>query len=259
MAAFEPKRLTDYSVESIIAEIQRVASLFPGEGVIIVADFMKLARMSRETITKHFGSVEAGFVAAGIGHRYNKSRINSRISKRPIRGRTDEDLIAELRSVAKTLGRSCFTQVECDEVSQFRATSIASRFKGWKNAMKKGGLDVSPTGKRYTDEECYENLLNVWLHYGRQPNYDEMDESPSLIPAGTYKHRWKRWTKAVHAFVGRMNNDAEEVEESVTSETHERPSESDGTPKRKSVPVEDRRKVPPGLRWKVASRDGLAL
>jgi len=51
----------------------------------------------------------------------------------------------------------------------------------------------------YTDEECFENILTVWTHYGRPPMYKEMRLPPSRVGPKAYL-RWGTWLKALEAF-----------------------------------------------------------
>jgi hypothetical protein len=50
--------------------------------------------------------------------------------------------------------------------------------------------DLIRRGRRYSDDNYFENLLAVWTQYGRQPTYGEMDQPPSSIPFGAYEAKW---------------------------------------------------------------------
>ena len=54
-------------------------------------------------------------------------------------------------------------------------------------ALEAAGLTLSNLGRRWTDDDYYENLLEVWTHYGRPPRYREMDLPPSRITSGGYE------------------------------------------------------------------------
>ncbi|OGX23798.1 MAG: hypothetical protein A2787_05745 [Omnitrophica WOR_2 bacterium RIFCSPHIGHO2_01_FULL_48_9] len=108
--------------------------------------------------------------------------------------------------------------------------------------------------RKYLDEEYFENLLDVWMHYGRRPNWSEMKNAPSKIGPDGYQNRFGGWRKALEAFVNRMNQN--EGREKIQVVEKERPEYKIKTEiKQYSVSVEDRRKVPYGLRWKVLVRD----
>ena len=63
-------------------------------------------------------------------------------------------------------------------------------------------------GRGYTEDEIFENLLDVWTHYGRPPTALEMDRSPSAVGKNAYLHRYGGWRKALKAFVERANSEA---------------------------------------------------
>jgi 5-methylcytosine-specific restriction endonuclease McrA len=105
-------------------------------------------------------------------------------------------------------------------------------------------------GKRYTDEDCYENLLKVWTHYGRAPQHDEMNHPPSTVGSKAYIGRFGTWNGALQAFADRANAD-------VAQSENPRPAEIqvEVVKTRSTVSPADRREVPLGLRWAVIVRD----
>ena len=88
--------------------------------------------------------------------------------------------------------------------------AIRNRFGSLKAALRAAGVLETARGRRYTDEECFENLLNVWTHYGRPPKYLEIKLSPSTEGPKAYIVRWKTWNRALQAFVHRVNRESEE-------------------------------------------------
>ena len=78
---------------------------------------------------------------------------------------------------------------------------IINRFGSWKEVLKKAGLKSVPLGRRYSDEECFENILNLWVYYGRQPNYAELKQPPSNVGSKAYVGRWGSWRNALKAFI----------------------------------------------------------
>jgi hypothetical protein len=60
-------------------------------------------------------------------------------------------------------------------------------------------------GRRYTDEECYENILVLWTHYGRQPNFAELNHPPSKVGSKAYVCRWAGWRAALGTFIEYVN------------------------------------------------------
>ena len=107
----------------------------------------------------------------------------------------------------------------------------------------------SPLAKRYTDEQCFENLLSLWTHYGRPPQHDEMNRAPSQVGSKAYIRRWGTWRKALQAFVQRVNND-----EPPASASEQVPAQSHSTSSQ-SVPDRGPREIPLALRYYVLRRD----
>ena len=146
-------------------------------------------------------------------------------------------------------------------------TRVRRRFGSWKAALEQAGLNTSNVPRRYSNEEYFENMLNVWTSHGRQPLYREMDEPPSTISSGAYEGRFGSWRKALEAFVARMNNDEppELSENSAivterTSGTQEIEKSGKAKPSKPTRSVqrvgpENRRGVGLALRYKVLRRD----
>ncbi len=114
------------------------------------------------------------------------------------------------------------------------------------------GLEPVALGKRYTELECYENLLTLWMHYGRQPKYGELKLPPSSVGQKAYVMRWGSWRKALRAFVDyaeddSFENDAVSHVEDVTPDA----------PSTTSNPVTTRH-IPLKVRYNILKRDRFA-
>jgi hypothetical protein len=57
----------------------------------------------------------------------------------------------------------------------------------------------------YSDEECFENVLALWTHFGRQPRFAELNRPPSTVGSKACIGRWGGWRRALGAFVARVN------------------------------------------------------
>lgn len=202
---FELNRLIDYDNESLLGEIRRVAALIDAP-VITKSAFDQHSKVSSDTVRKRFGGWKQALIKAGVGDRYGGDSHFAKGHQRT-RGFSDDELIAELRTVAKKLGVTTFTMEMFNKYASINAETVRLRFGSWWAAMKKADLVISNLGKRYSDEDYFENLLTVWTHYGRQPTYGEMDLPPSSIPPGAYEAKWGKWTKALLAFLDRVNSD----------------------------------------------------
>ncbi len=245
---FEPARLADYSDASLIEEIRRVAAHI-GNGKFTVVEFQKLSRVGTTTLRRRFGSWSAALCAAGLEHLYSAP---TQATKSRTLGRTlgKAELVEELQRVATIIGRSSLTTEDLKANSIVGLASFRNRFGSLKAAFHAAGLSESAHGRRYADEECFENLLGVWTHFGRPPMYREMGSPPSTVGGKAYVKRWGTWNKALHAFAARVKAD------DTAMNSPQLPASSLPVPKQSSaLRPEDRRDIPLGLRWKVLSRD----
>jgi hypothetical protein len=249
---FELKRLTDYSKPSIIHELRRVAKLLPADKLTIT-ELLKNASVGRSTLRRHFGGVRGALFAAGLERLYDGITVTDKMRKQIARNMTDEEVLSELKQVAAKLRKKHITVKEFNTNARIGADAVRNRFgRSWRNVLRKAGLEVVSHGKRYSDEECYENLLRVWTHYGRPPHYREMNKPPSVVGPKAYIVRWGTWNKALHAFVERVNRDMEtdtKVEDTKQKELSLKPGG------KKKIPRSERRDVPLGLKFEVFKRD----
>lgn len=88
--------------------------------------------------------------------------------------------------------------------------ALLNRFGTWRAALDAAGLELSAKGRRWTDDDYFENLLAVWTHHGRAPTYAEINRQPSRITNGAYASKFGSWGRAKQAFVERVNGDIEQ-------------------------------------------------
>ena len=164
------------------------------------------------------------------------------------RGLSDSDLIEEINRVALQLDTKILSKSDFNNNSQFSATVICRRFGNWSNGLQLAGL--KPKHQTYSELEYFENLLNVWTQYGRQPKHKEMDLSPSLISSGAYESKWGKWSSALQAFIEFVKK--EKIEEGSKDEEKERPFIKIEENKIDKV---ETRSISVGLRYKILNRD----
>lgn len=247
---FELKGLDSYDEASMLVEIQRVASLLPDQQ-LTRAKFETMARISSSTVVKRLGGWAAALERAGLANRYSGRAVSEKMRHQAARRMTDEELLDELRRVAKLLNSETLASTAFDEHSPAGYSSVLRRFKSWKRALALAGLRPPPLGRRHTDDEYFENLLKVWTHYGRQPFYSDMNAPPSEITAGAYEKKWGTWRNALKAFVERVNlpldDPAEDGPAPIVAPTRSGMSVSE-------LPSHSR-KLALGVRYRVLSRD----
>lgn len=194
---FELSSLDDYSDDALIRELQRVARLVVSRD-LTRREFSRHSQVHEATIRRRFGGWLAALEAAGLVNRADKS--NARIAT--------ERMLATLKEIATIAPNGCVTRKFFDENAPFTSCSVIRRFGTWKNAIQTAGINLSKHGHRYSDNECFENLLRVWTKLGRQPKYREMNNEPSTIKAKPYVTRWGSWRNALRAFADSMNSNA---------------------------------------------------
>lgn len=246
---FELDRLSEYNDEALLSELRRVAALVAGK-TLSVGEFSKHSKVGTSTLRRRFGSWKSALEAAGLAHMYNPPprRTRCAVSSRSM---SNDQILAEIRRVAQQTGKTTLTADDLTEHAVVGLGAIRNRFGTLKAAFRAAGCSESPLGRRYTDEECFENLLTVWTHYGRPPKYQEMNRFPSVVGPKAYIIRWKKWNRALQAFVDRANQEAEESpsEQAILIEADVSDAAKTG------VPEEDQHKIKLGLRYKVLLRD----
>ena len=256
MARFEINFLDDYTDESLIEEIRRIAENHPGSSLSTAAFDRLSGRVSASTIKKRFGGWREALQKAGLEHLYGGRTVSEKMRTQVARRLSKEELIAEMRRVHNAVGRTVLTTVDFERHSTITSSvAIRNRFGNWKSALEAAGIPQSEmANKNWTDDDCLENLAMIWTHFGRPPAYREMFLSPSTISGKAYETRWGTWRKALRAFVTWANPDSE-------AGTSEHPQELVAAIETVIKPVvvrraeEDQRQVGPRLRFRVFQRD----
>jgi hypothetical protein len=198
------ERLDDYSEDSLLAEIRRVAALVKGP-VFSVHDFRAHARCCYRVVWQRFGSWRAALERAGLKNRHSGREASARMKLRLSHRMSDDDLLAELRRIAREKGSDGLLTVDLQRFKGPGPEVFTRRFGSWQAALDRAGLKPCGTGRRYTDEQCIENLRVLWAHYGRQPRETELRLPPSTVSLAAYRLRWGTWRRALRAFVDRVN------------------------------------------------------
>jgi len=259
MTIFELNRLLAYDDEALIVELKRVASLIKTP-YMTEAAFDKVSKASSSLIRRRFGGWQQALGRADLAERYSGTAASRKLVAQRMRSYSDEELLTELRRVSDKLGGKPVTVTLFNKHATMGAETVRQRFGSWWAALKKADLVISNLGKRYSDEDYFENLLTVWTHHGRQPKYNEMDEAPSWIPSGAYEAKWRTWRKALLAFLKRVNQDPPQEDLSISEEEPKHTSQTvlagrDRRAKPRRIKKEDDRQIRLGLRYEVLKRD----
>lgn len=254
MAKFEINFLTEYTNEALLKEIRRVAGLLPDDSKLTQATYQGLSpRVSASVIRRRFGGWKEALEHAGLGQLYVGKTVSTKMRSKPGRGLSDADLLAEMKRVYVLLGCGWLTRDEFNAHSSLNDDTIRRRFGSFRNALVTAGIPGHPgKAKQHTDEQCFENIVEVWTHYGRPPTYREMFGPPSMVQGKTYIIRWGTWRRALKAFIDWQNADQRlegPDEQLPVSNILESPITS------VQIKEPDSREVRPGLRFKVFQRD----
>ena len=228
--------LDEYTDESLISELQRVAQALDGQR-LTHQKFDSLARVHSSTLRSRFGS----WVGA-----LDKANISESVAPRFRVLSRDEVLQALREFAAENPGQSTTEKVICERLGLCRG-AVIRRFGKWEAILAEVGLAPVPLGRRYTDEECFENVLRLWTHYGRQPNFGELNNPPSEVGPKAYIRRWGGWRPALSAFVRQVNETA------IPSAEVAQPNATFPNADSAAVPVP--RSISLALRYRVLARD----
>lgn len=119
---------------------------------------------------------------------------------------SDEELLNDLRRVARHLGKETVEQREDPKLGKFSAKPYTNRFGGWNQALERAGLQVTRLSK-ITNQELFDNLEAIWRKLGRQPFYGEMRKPISKYAISVYCRRFGGWFKACGVFVRSKSGD----------------------------------------------------
>jgi len=195
MQKFVLSKLTDYSDESVLEEVRRVARELGCER-ITRERFDQVARVSSTTLSRKFGSWFEAMDRAGISHAQ---------APRPniVDGPT---VVSAIRQFVENNPDSPPTRDAIEGMLGLHRGAINHHVGRWKDCLSEADVEQSPLGRRYTDTECFENIFALWTHYGRQPNFAELTRPPSKVGPKAYIRRWGGWRAALASFVDRMES-----------------------------------------------------
>jgi len=121
---------------------------------------------------------------------------------------SNEEILTQIRDIAARLGKASLAGADIVANSEINQRLLWSRFGSVSEALRQAGIKQVSHGRRHTEDEVFENLLEVWTYYGRPPTVSEMDKPPSTVGKNTYIHRYGGWRQALKAFVERANSEA---------------------------------------------------
>ena len=179
-------------------------------------------------------------------HGREKEEMNdAKLKLRRVSGQSvsDEELLEDLRRVSSIVNNGKVTQKNYKELGRYDYTTTSRRFGTWNKALERASLKLSNEVK-ISDERLFENLLNLWQHFGNQPRRKDLTNTISIFSQTPYNRRFGSWTAALENFINYVN-----ASDSVTEINHS----STNIPERKTGRYPSLR-----LRYKVLKRDNFS-
>ena len=169
---------------------------------------------------------------------------------------SDNLLIEDLAMVSKKINKSYVTVKAYDLNGKYHSATYVRRFGSWVNALEKAGLEkANPHNyrRKFTDEDLFKNLEEIWRKLGRQPRIQEIQKPLSQYSDGIYVSRFGSWRKALEKFVAYINNEEIALSKEAIKNLEIPPS----TPhkvkrdKNQEIPQSALRKTKRGINWRL--------
>ena len=164
------------------------------------------AQFNLKTALKRFSNWNATLELAGLegerslkGIEYGEKEIK------------EEVLLDDLIRVSVELNKPDLTSSEYNELGKYTSVTFGVRFGSWNKAKERAKLPISKTINN-SNEELFQNILELWTILGRQPKFGEVIGPNSKFNGSTYARRFGSWRAALEAFIEYVNADSDSVE-----------------------------------------------
>ena len=192
--------------DDLLDDVKRVASII-GKKTLTRDEYSQYGKYGANTFLRRFGSWNAVLELCGLdvnvfqraaaqaGHNYSTL--------------TDEQLIEDLKKVAKVLCSSSFSSGDYQKYGEFSRVTFFRRFGTWNNALEKAGLIPykQVSGRKISDEVILQEIERVWIKLGRQPTTTDIKDGVSVYSLNTYARHFGSWRNALQTFVEYINGE----------------------------------------------------
>ena len=234
--------------EELVEDVKRVADLLKKES-LSCKDYSSHGRFSYGTLRNRFGSWNEVLRRAGLSVEKGRLKFHDYCE-------SDEVFFADLRRVAKLMGRGYVTRTEYEKHGRFNYGERTKKYGGWGSLLKVAGLEQTPfrTGPKqmYSEKELFEEIERVWIKLGRQPSSTDFEKNEFKYGRNTFLRRFGGWRKALEAFVDYINSEDEEEKSEIVPEEGVHDKTLIG---QKSFKHKTKRDINLRLRFKVMARD----
>lgn len=187
----------------------------------LLADLRTVAnRLGMSSPTKELYDANGRFCAATMQKRFgswNKALARSGIAVQKRMDIPPEELLPDLKRVAKELQTQSVTREQYRAHGHFADATLSRHFGSWAAVLKKAGL--KPTGWKppATEEDLFENMAQVWEYVARQPKQKDFRPPVSRYSKTTYVNHYGSWRAALEAFVVAANSPKAEPQKKYKS------------------------------------------
>ncbi len=242
-----------FSDEDLINDLRTVANNL-GKNSLKMRDYCKDngAKYNTKTAIKRFGNWNNTLKKAGLEG--EKSLKGMEYGEKEIK---DDVLLADLIRVAIKLNNPNITIRDYEKYGKYTHVTMGARFGSWNKAKEKANLEVTYIANN-SNEDLFQNILELWTRLGRQPKYGEVISPNSKFNGSTYARRFGSWRTALEAFIEYVNSDnnKDEIEENNLQLIPLTVSDKNSVEPQKAIKV---KRTPRGinlrLRWTILKRD----
>lgn len=198
------------SDEDLLDDIKRVTLLYHSN-TLTREQYKSHGKYGSDTFLRRFGSWNTALQLCGLhvsvlqkagslgGHHYSSV--------------TNEQLISDLRRVAKELGVNSFSTSEYQKVGMYSFSTYNRRFGTWNEALVKASLEPNNriSEKRIDDNDLLSEIERIWIKLGRQPTTTDIKNGVSIYTLNTFCRHFGGWRKALEAFIAYINNEDDTI------------------------------------------------
>lgn len=221
------------SKEDIIADIKNVAKKY-NKNSLTTTEYNLYGKYHWSTIIRKFGSWIKALSLAELDIMPGQ-RIN--IEK--------DDVIKDILSLSQKYNPLSLSVYKA--YGSYTDKVILRHFGSWNNALKFCGLPIIDEKIVITKKDCLEEVLNIWMVLGRQPNSSDIRKGISKYSLNTFCRKFGSWTATLLAFDKYVNGEQ--------SETYNEPNIPVIMEERKDIKHKTPREINLRLRFLVLSRD----
>jgi 5-methylcytosine-specific restriction endonuclease McrA len=165
------------------------------------------------------------------------------------RNTPSEELIADLKRVARELQKDTVSISEYGQRGKFHPDTMIHRFGSWNRTIEKAELRKGMVFN-LSEDDLFRNIENVWVTLGRQPKAKEMKLPLSDCSITPYLNRFGTWQEALKKFVEYVKQDREDNGSNENDAERRPDKEPSPAPKLTSRDITHR------LRFRILLRDG---